>query len=189
MMTWPLTALMAPLIEDGLNTDVIYPARFLLVLERKNLGQYAFADLRKQRADFVLDAPEYSGAGILLTGREFGSGSSREHAVWTLQDAGIQALIGLGFGDIFYRNCIENGILPAVIGAGDLVTLEAHARAGQAAIVDLEAGEIRVGEHVIAFPIAAADKQRLLSGQSVIERIEAKAADRDAFIRNRAYAF
>lgn len=189
MMTWPLTARMAPLIEDGLNTDVIYPARFLLVLERKNLGQYAFADLRKQRADFVLDVPEYAGAGILLTGREFGSGSSREHAVWTLQDAGILALIGLGFGDIFYRNCIENGILPAVVSADDLTVLADHAKAGRAAIIDLEGGVIRVEKETIAFPIAAADKQRLLSGQSVIERIEAQAAARDAFVRNRAYTF
>lgn len=189
MMTWPLTASMAPLIEDGLNTDVIYPARFLLVLERQNLGQYAFADLRKQRADFVLDLPEYAGAGILLTGREFGSGSSREHAVWTLQDPGILALIGLSFGDIFYRNCIENGILPAVVNSDDLAVLADHAKAGRAAIVDLDAGVIRVGEDRITFPIAPADKQRLLSGQSVIERIEAHTAERDAFIRTRAYMF
>jgi 3-isopropylmalate/(R)-2-methylmalate dehydratase small subunit len=133
--------------------------------------------------------PEYAGAGILLTGREFGSGSSREHAVWTLQDAGIRALIGLGFGDIFYRNCIENGILPAVVGADDLAALADHAKAGRAAIVDLEGGVIRAGEDMIAFPIATADKQRLLSGQSVIDRIEAKATERDAFIKNRAYAF
>ena len=185
-MRWPLTAKMAPLVMDDLNTDVIYPARFLLVLDREDLGNHAFADLR-EHPDFVLDAPEYAGAGILLTGRGFGSGSSREHAVWAVAGRGFSVVVALGFGDIFYRNCVENGLLPITVDEPTLAKLAALAREGSPVTVDLENGMIRTAEGDIPFAVTSTDRERLLSGQSTIERVEAHAEARSAFCLYRRY--
>lgn len=182
-MTWPLTATMAPLLADDINTDVIYPARFLLVLERQGLGDYAFADLRKQE-DFVLNDPRYAGANILLAGKAFGSGSSREHAVWTLVDCGYTVIIAESFGDIFYRNCIDNGVLPISTTGDHLQMLAEHAEAGKAVTVDLVSQTISMANKPLAFALPPSDKRRLLSRQTSIDRIEAEASARGRFEAN-----
>ena len=187
-MTWPLTATMAPLLADDINTDVIYPARFLLVLERQGLGDYAFADLRKQDS-FVLNDPRFASAKILLAGKAFGSGSSREHAVWTLVDCGYAVIIALSFGDIFYRNCIDNGVAPITVEKSDLELLARLAHDGIAVSVDLEAEALVWDDGRIGFTLPPSDKQRLLTRQTAIERIEAHAEAVARFRENRAYIF
>ncbi|MCA1064212.1 3-isopropylmalate dehydratase small subunit [Rossellomorea sp. AcN35-11] len=107
-----------PLKRDNVDTDQIIPKQFLKRIERKGFGQYLFYhwrfedDGKSLRKDFLLDTPEYQEAGILLGGKNFGCGSSREHAPWALQDFGFQVIIAKSFADIFYNNCLKNGILP-----------------------------------------------------------------------------
>ena len=112
-----ISSVAAPLERSDFDTDQIYPKQFLRTVKRMGLGDYAFYDLRNDpdgtpRDDFVLDQPQYKGAQILVTGRNFGSGSSREHAVWSMMDLGIRVIIAPSFGDIFFNNCFKNGVLP-----------------------------------------------------------------------------
>jgi len=107
----------APLRMINVDTDVIIPKQFLKTVKRSGLGVSAFFDIRynddgSEKPDFVLNKPEYKGAEILLTGDNFGCGSSREHAPWAILDMGIRCIIAPSFADIFYNNCFKNGILP-----------------------------------------------------------------------------
>jgi len=111
------TGLVAPLDRANVDTDQIIPKQFLKRIERTGFGQYLFFDWRfldsgEQNPDFVLNLPRYQGATILLARRNFGSGSSREHAPWALADYGFRAIIAPSFADIFYNNCFKNGLLP-----------------------------------------------------------------------------
>ncbi len=106
-----------PLDRVNIDTDQIVPKQFLKLINRTGFGKYLFYDWRfdtdgKPRSDFVLNNPKYSGRQILLTRNNFGSGSSREHAVWAILDYGFKAIIAPSFADIFYTNCLKNGILP-----------------------------------------------------------------------------
>lgn len=106
-----------PLDRVNVDTDQIVPKQFLKLVNRTGFGKYLFYDWRfdmdgKPRSDFVLNNPQYSGRHILLTRDNFGSGSSREHAVWAILDYGFKAIIAPSFADIFYNNCLKNGILP-----------------------------------------------------------------------------
>ncbi|HEX2472232.1 MAG TPA: 3-isopropylmalate dehydratase small subunit [Nitrososphaera sp.] len=106
-----------PLDRVNVDTDQIVPKQFLKLVNRTGFGKYLFYDWRfdmdgKPRSDFVLNNPKYSGRHILLTRDNFGSGSSREHAVWAILDYGFRAIIAPSFADIFYNNCLKNGILP-----------------------------------------------------------------------------
>jgi 3-isopropylmalate/(R)-2-methylmalate dehydratase small subunit len=106
-----------PLDRVNVDTDQIVPKQFLKLINRTGFGKYLFYDWRfdlngKRRSDFVLNNPKYSSRQILLTRDNFGSGSSREHAVWALLDYGFIAIIAPSFADIFYNNCLKNGILP-----------------------------------------------------------------------------
>jgi 3-isopropylmalate/(R)-2-methylmalate dehydratase small subunit len=118
---------------DDADTDQIIPARFLKTTSRTGLGVHLFADRRGP--DFPLDRPEARGAHVLVAGRNFGCGSSREHAPWALADAGFQAIIALGIADIFRANCIKNGIVPIVVDEAFHARLMAApaARAGASA--------------------------------------------------------
>ena len=110
-----LTSIAAPLDEANIDTDIIFPARFLLIMDKLGLGKYAFNERRNtgiKESNFVLDTPPYIGSEILVTGARFGIGSSREQAVWALTDLGIRCIIAPSFGDIFYANCLNNGLLP-----------------------------------------------------------------------------
>ena len=105
---------MAPLDRANVDTDQIIPKQFLKRIERTGFGPFAFYDWRRA-GDFVLDRPEFRGAQVLVTGSNFGCGSSREHAVWALQDAGFRAVIAPSFADIFGSNCFKVGLLPVVL--------------------------------------------------------------------------
>lgn len=114
------TGLAAPLERLNVDTDQIIPKQFLKRIERTGFGQFLFYDWRfrsdgEPNADFELNAERYQGATILVTGRNFGCGSSREHAVWALHDYGIRAIIAPSFADIFFNNCLSNGLLPVVL--------------------------------------------------------------------------
>jgi 3-isopropylmalate/(R)-2-methylmalate dehydratase small subunit len=129
--------------RDDVDTDQIIPARFLTILERKGLGRHAFADWRynpdgSPRPDFPLNAPSARDAQVLVAGRNFGCGSSREHAPWALLDAGLRAVVSTQFADIFRANATRNGLLPIVVEdsahawlldhPGALVTIDLAAR-------------------------------------------------------------
>src|SRR5689334_3520185 len=112
-----LNGIVAPLDRVNVDTDQIIPKQFLKRVERTGFGQFAFFDWRllpngEPNPEFELNRPEYAGASILVAGRNFGCGSSREHAPWALLDYGFRAVIAPTFGDIFYNNCFQNGILP-----------------------------------------------------------------------------
>ena len=113
----------APLPMDDVDTDKIIPARFLRTIKRSGLGRNLFNDLRYQadgaeNPDFVLNKPPYREAKLLVAGRNFGCGSSREHAPWALLDFGIRCVIAPSFADIFHNNCFKNGVLPLALGEG-----------------------------------------------------------------------
>ena len=116
-----LTAPAAPVDAVNADTDQIIPKQFLKRIERTGFGRFLFFDWRylndgvTPNPDFVLNKPEYQGAEILIAGKNFGCGSSREHAPWALLDYGFRALISASFADIFYNNCFKNGILPVVL--------------------------------------------------------------------------
>ncbi|HBR68597.1 MAG TPA: 3-isopropylmalate dehydratase small subunit [Rhodospirillaceae bacterium] len=112
-----LSAVAAPLPMINIDTDIIIPKQFLRTIKRTGLGQHAFHDIRynddgSEKPDFVLNKKEYRNAEIIITGENFGCGSSREHAPWALLDFGIRCVIASSFADIFYNNCFKNGILP-----------------------------------------------------------------------------
>jgi 3-isopropylmalate/(R)-2-methylmalate dehydratase small subunit len=164
-----LTGHAAPLLIDAINTDVIYPARFLLLTEKRGLGRYLFHDYRRGpdgevTGDFVLDRPEFRHAPILIAGAAFGCGSSREQAVWTLLDAGVRCVVAPSFGEIFQANCFENGLLPIVLPGEAVAALAARAEAGARFRVDL-AGQTITAEGAAAIPfVVAPDRKAALMG-------------------------
>jgi 3-isopropylmalate/(R)-2-methylmalate dehydratase small subunit len=115
-----LTSTAAPLRMENVDTDQIIPAQYLTAVTKEGMGKGLFSWIRYNpdgtpKPDFVLNKPEYQGAQILIAGRNFGSGSSREHAVWALTDYGFRCVISPGFADIFYNNSLKNGLLPIVL--------------------------------------------------------------------------
>ncbi|MCL4495477.1 MAG: 3-isopropylmalate dehydratase small subunit [Firmicutes bacterium] len=109
--------LAVPLNRANIDTDQIIPKQFLKRVERSGFGQFLFFDWRydqtgEPRSDFILNAPRYQGASILIAGQNFGCGSSREHAPWALSDYGFRVIVASSFADIFYNNCFKNGMLP-----------------------------------------------------------------------------
>lgn len=166
------TGLVVPLDHVNVDTDQIIPKQFLKRVERSGYGQFLFYDWRftpegDPNPDFILNEPRYQGAGILVTGRNFGSGSSREHAVWALDDYGIRAVIAPSFADIFYANCLSNGLLPVLLTdeeVGELLR-RAQEEEGYECTVDLE--QCRVEDRRgfrASFPIDPFYRHRLLNG-------------------------
>ncbi len=144
-----LTGTAAPLPMINVDTDQIIPKQFLRTIKRTGLAEGLFYDLRfdehgKPKAGFVLDEPAYRKAQILITGENFGCGSSREHAPWALLDFGIRCVIAPSFGEIFYNNCFKNGILPVELPQEqvDLLMDDAQRGANAVVTVDLESQEI-----------------------------------------------
>jgi 3-isopropylmalate/(R)-2-methylmalate dehydratase small subunit len=146
-----LTATAAPIMRSNIDTDVIIRIERLVGNGvRGSLGKWAFGSLRylpdgSENPDFILNREPYRGAEILVTGPNFGCGSSREGAVWSLQEMGVRAIIGSGFGDIFFANCFQNGVLPVVIDKEIVDSLVADIEATQGAgkvSIDLEAQTI-----------------------------------------------
>jgi len=115
-----LSATAAPLRAENVDTDQIIPARFLTAVTKEGMGDGLFSSWRynadgSPKAEFVLNQPQFNGADILIAGRNFGSGSSREHAVWALTEYGFRCVITPGFADIFYNNSLKNGLLPVAL--------------------------------------------------------------------------
>ena len=124
--------------RPDVDTDQIMPKQFLKRIERTGFGEFVFDEWRKD-PDFELNRPEVRGARILLAGRNFGCGSSREHAPWGLQDFGFEAIVAPSYGDIFRQNCLKIGLLPVELPAEQVRELAARAAAGEELTVDLEA--------------------------------------------------
>ena len=139
------SGLVLPMDRSNVDTDQIIPKQFLKRIERSGFGQFLFFDWRflddgSPNPDFELNRPEYAGASILLARRNFGSGSSREHAPWALEDYGFRVLLAPSFADIFYNNCFKNGVLPVRLEEAQIDDLFARAAAhpGYRLAVDLE---------------------------------------------------
>ena len=133
-----VTSTAVVLDRPDVDTDQIVPKQFLKRIERTGFGEFLFFDWRKDPG-FELNRPGAEGARILLAGRNFGCGSSREHAPWALQDFGFEAVVAPSFGDIFRQNCLKIGLLPVELPAEQVKELIARAEAGEELTVDLEA--------------------------------------------------
>ena len=165
-----LVARAAPLIQANIDTDIIFPARFLVHTQKKGLGRFAFYEWRygdngEETPDFVLNQARFRGAEVLVCGDNFGCGSSREQAPWALRDLGVRCLISTSFGEIFYANCFKNGILPVVVSPAQLAALVAEAQDGHSLEVDLSDQTIRRGAGpAIRFTVGAWQRESLLKG-------------------------
>jgi 3-isopropylmalate/(R)-2-methylmalate dehydratase small subunit len=158
---------------DDIDTDQLCPARFLTATTREGMGRCLFADWRygsqgEPRADFALNREETAGAQVLVAGHNFGCGSSREHAVWALLDAGFRAVVSTGFADIFRNNALKNGLLPVQIDP------EAHARLGAQPgaeiVVDLEASLVRMADGTLTpFSVEPFARHCLLAGMDELD--------------------
>lgn len=140
-----LTGIAAPLDRANADTDQIIPKQFLKRIERTGFGEFLFFDWRYQpdghtpNPDFLLNQPQYQGASVLIAGKNFGCGSSREHAPWALNDYGFRAIIAPSYADIFYNNCFKNGMLPLVLPEETVALLMKRALApGYTLTVDLQ---------------------------------------------------
>ncbi len=159
-----------PLDADDVDTDAIIPAQFLKVIERRGLGKYLFYRWRYDEqgritGEFILDKPEYEGATILIAGRNFGIGSSRENAVWALMDFGIKCVIASSFGDIFYNNSAKNGLVCVRLPEDVVRQLRERARGGDLTLtVDVENQKITYRGGEIGFEIEPHIKERLVKG-------------------------
>ncbi|MDX3901138.1 MAG: 3-isopropylmalate dehydratase small subunit [Sphingobium sp.] len=171
-----LTAIAAAYPEDNVDTDKIIPARFLKTISKAGLGAALFNDVRRTasgelRDDFVLNHSPWDRAGILVTGTNFGCGSSREHAPWALADFGIHCIIAASFADIFYNNCLKNGILPVTLDARDLSSVFEAARTPATASITVDLSQRRItiaGAVPISFEIDADAAAMLLEGQDEV---------------------
>ena len=167
------TGVVVPLDRPNVDTDQIIPKQFLKRIERTGFGQFLFNDWRFRPdgsldPDFELNRPGYENATILIAGRNFGSGSSREHAPWALDDYGFRAIIAPSYADIFYSNCFKNGILPVVLPEEVVNDLMARAteRPGYRLTVDLERGVISDEEEgdIASFEVDPFRRHCLLEG-------------------------
>jgi 3-isopropylmalate dehydratase/3-isopropylmalate/(R)-2-methylmalate dehydratase small subunit len=185
----------APLPIANLDTDQLIPKQFLKTVERKGLAKGLFYDFRfdfdgRPKPDFVLNQPAYQGTNILVCGENFGCGSSREHAPWALLDYGIRVVIASAFGDIFYNNCFENGLLPVVLTDEQVHELMGEARGGNHMFgVDLEAQTVTSPSgKVFHFDIHPGRKEKLLKGLDSIGETLRHAGEIDTFEAAKARA-
>lgn len=155
----------APLRRSNVDTDQIIPVRFLTRVVKKGYGEDLFADWREE-PDFVLNRQPYAAATILVAGSDFGTGSSREGAVYALVDHGFRAILAPRFGDIFRGNALKNGLLPVVLTSHEVEQLWDLLDNEPACpvTVDLENGEVRAGDLTFAFKISEDSRRRLLTG-------------------------
>lgn len=167
-----LTGIAAALPIRNIDTDMIIPKQFLKTIKRTGLGKSLFFEMRydtdgKENAEFVLNKPAYRSSTILVTGDNFGCGSSREHAPWAIADHGIRALLAPSYADIFFSNCCKNGVLAVTLAAGVIDGLFAAvvAHPGYRLEIDLEAQQVKTPEgEVHVFEFNPALKSRLLAG-------------------------
>ena len=154
---------------QNIDTDMIIPKQFLKTIKRTGLGKSLFYEMRydeqgKSIKDFTLNNEPYNKSKILLAGKNFGCGSSREHAPWALSDFGIKCVISSSFADIFYNNCFKNGILPVKIDELSVLELAEYSKRKEEIDVNLENQEIKFGNKSIKFDIDAFKKKCLMEG-------------------------
>jgi 3-isopropylmalate/(R)-2-methylmalate dehydratase small subunit len=171
-----LTAKACPLVLPNLNTDQILPARYLKWSRSKGLGVVLFQDLRRdadgnERPDFPLNQAAYRDAKILLAGRNFGGGSSREAAVYAIYDHGFRCIIAPSFGDIFAQNAVKNGLLTAVLSEDDIAKLVAS-DPRQQIMVDLKQQTISCADVSVTFRIDPVSRNQLLNGWDDVDLTE-----------------
>ena len=183
------TGKVVPYDQPNVDTDQIIPARFLKKIDRVGFGELLFYELRYNEdgsptEDFVLNLPRYAGATVLVSGPQFGIGSSREHAPWALQQYGLRAVVAPSFGDIFRSNCYQNGLLPVQLTDSEVDTIMARAQEldGYEVTVDLESQEVRDSHGLVAkFEIDPFRRENLLLGLDDIGLTMQHAAEIDRF--------
>lgn len=183
-----LSGIAAPLPMVNVDTDMLIPKQFLITIKRSGLGRYLFNDLRfdadgREKPDFVLNKPSYRETKILIGGANFGCGSSREHAPWSLVDFGIRCIIAPSFADIFFNNCFKNGLLPLTLPMEQVDRLMALAeRPGTVLTVDLEAQTVTGPDGVrFDFTLDSFRKYCLVNGLDDIGLTEQHLPEIEAF--------
>ena len=154
---------------QNIDTDMIIPKQFLKTIKRTGLGKSLFYEMRydengKTIEDFILNKEPYDKSKILLAGKNFGCGSSREHAPWALSDFGIRCVISSSFADIFYNNCFKNGILPIKINEQVISELAQYSKRKEEIEINLENQEIKYGNKISKFDVDAFKKKCLIEG-------------------------
>lgn len=173
------TGIAAPLMGDNIDTDQIIPSREMKTVSKTGLAAGLFAGQRYSEGrtpnpDFILNNANFERATVLLSGKNFGCGSSREHAVWALKEYGFRAIIAEGFGEIFYNNCVRNGILPIHMSAENIAALDTNIT------IDLPHQTV----DGISFDIPAGDKKMLLEGLDMIDQTLEHRAEIDDFFES-----
>lgn len=172
-----VSGLAAAMREENIDTDIIFPARFLLITARAGLGDYAFHDRRfdaqgNEVAGYVLNTERFRDAPVIVAGANFGSGSSREQAVWALLGRGTRAVVSSSFGEIFYSNCLRNGVVPILLAEAEIAPLMDAAESGATFTVDLEAQRLTVeGLADYAFEVPAERRMAMLNGWDETDQI------------------
>ena len=164
-----LKSIPAYLPIENIDTDMIIPKQFLKTIKRTGLGKNLFFEMRyddngKKIGDFILNKDPFTNSKILIAGKNFGCGSSREHAPWALLDFGITCVISSSFADIFYSNCFKNGILPIIVDEEKIKELSEYANRKEEISVDLKEEKIVYGNNEIKFKIDSFKKKCLLEG-------------------------
>jgi len=174
---------------QNIDTDMIIPKQFLKTIKRTGLGKSLFYEMRydengKAIKDFILNKEPYNKSKILLAGKNFGCGSSREHAPWALSDFGIKCVISSSFADIFYNNCFKNGILPIKIEEQAVVELSEYSKRKEEIEIDLEKQEIKYGNKIKKFEVDSFKKKCLIEGLDDIALSLEKTSQIDNFEKN-----
>ena len=171
---------------QNIDTDMIIPKQFLKTIKRTGLGKSLFYEMRydengKILKDFILNNEPYSKSKILIAGKNFGCGSSREHAPWALLDFGIKCVISSSYADIFYNNCFNNGILPITNDEKIIKELSEYSKRKEEIEISLEKEQIIYGNKLIKFEMDSFKKKRLLEGLDDIELSLKKSTDIDKY--------
>jgi len=158
----------------NVDTDMIIPKQFLKTIKRTGLGKSLFYEMRydesgKKINSFILHKDPYNKSPILITGKNFGCGSSREHAPWALLDFGIKCIIGPSFADIFYNNCFKNGMLPIILDEEKISGIIRYFERQESIEIDLKEQEIKFGNSVVKFEVDQFKKKCLLNGLDDID--------------------
>jgi len=183
-----LTSVPTPFLRDNVDTDLIIPASYLKTVSRLGLGEGAFRSLRFSedgplQEDSIFDRPPYRDSQILVAGKNFGCGSSREHAVWALLDLGYRCIVAESFADIFASNCAKNGVLTVALDPAQVAAIAEEGEAGRSITVDLEAETIACKSFKsLEFYVEPFRKRRLLEGlDEVALTLDRHAAAIDSF--------
>lgn len=172
-----LSAVAASLPDANVDTDIIFPARFLVNTEKTGLEKFAFYEKRfdengAKRHDFVLNREPFRLAQILVAGDNFGCGSSRENAVWALNNLGIRCILATSFGEIFYSNCFKNGMLPILVTPEEIALLHASADTGKPMTIDLAERQVVFDDTKrIGFDVPDWRRNALLNGWDEVDMI------------------